>query len=419
MPPRETRLTDSPANKVITNAGAWTPGGDALVFDTRSTPSGDRFDGTTIGRVTLSGRAEVLFRSGAGTDYPGAGCGVVTHHPARGEVAFILGPTAPERDGFTYSAARRQGVLLNTATGALSPLEARDLTFPATPGSLAGGTHVHQYHPSLPWVSFTYDDHPRDRLGTNARTVAVCELGRPVELDPARRLASPRSHSGSAYASALAAPPAQRLGGRRLLRACEEAWLAVPGGLALAFLAELDGGTEVAVATWPGPLASPPRLDPALPFAPPAAVELRLLSDFAGRGAPGVGGPRHWPRSHPGGTWVACLRVLDRAEGAKLWLVPVNGGGPRPVPHAGAVESAFTVHPDGERIAAVVSGRVRLVDVRTGRVEALTDPCDPADAPRPEACVLSPDGGLVAFVRSLATPGGRRFNQVCVVETPS
>ncbi len=385
MPPRETRLTHTPVNKVLTNAGAWTPEGDALVFDTRSTPSGDRFDGTTIERVTLGGKAEVLFRSGAGTDYPGACCGVVTHHPSRGEVAFILGPTAPERDGFSYSVARRQGVLLDTATGALSPLEARDLAFPTTPGSLAGGTHVHQYHPTLPWVSFTYDDHPRDRLGTNARTVAVAELGRPVALDPARRLASPRSHSGGAYASVLAAPPAQRLGGRRLLRACEEAWLSVPNGLALAFLAELDGGTEVAMATWPGPLDSPARPDPALPFEATAAVVLRLLTDFAGRGVPGVGGPRHWPRSHPGGAWAACLRVSEPREGAKLWLVPTGAGEPRAVPHAGAVESAFTVHPD---------------------------------APRSEACVLGPGGELVAFVRNLAHPAGGRFNQVCVVETP-
>jgi len=42
----------------------------------------------------------------------------------------------------------------------------------------------------------------------------------------------------------------------------------------------------------------------------------------------------------------------------------------------------------------------------------------PTRGPRPEACVVSPDGRKVAFCREVAAGDGRDRNQVFVVDVP-
>lgn len=151
---------------------------------------------------------------------------------------------------------------------------------------------------------------------------------------------------------------------------------------------------------------------PPLPLpAPPLGVTQRRLT-FGG-----VGGPRHWLRSSPDGSRIGFLRS-DRNGVVQLWTVSPGGGDAVQVT-AGrqAVESAFTWHQDGERVACVIGGRVCAVNATTGRVHPLTAPGAADVAPRPEACVFSPDGSRVAFVRRLPH-GGRSYNQICHVAVP-
>ncbi len=79
------------------------------------------------------------------------------------------------------------------------------------------------------------------------------------------------------------------------------------------------------------------------------------------------------------------------------------------------VASAFTWHPDGRRVAFVMDNSVCVTDVTTGETTRLTERSDDATAPRPEACVVSPDGSRVAFVRRLWS-GSVEANQICTVE---
>jgi hypothetical protein len=58
---------------------------------------------------------------------------------------------------------------------------------------------------------------------------------------------------------------------------------------------------------------------------------------------------------------------------------------------------------------------VCTTDVTTGATIRLTSRSD--DAPRPEACVFSPDGSKIAFVRHLPD-GEKSYNQICTVEVP-
>jgi Tol biopolymer transport system component len=56
---------------------------------------------------------------------------------------------------------------------------------------------------------------------------------------------------------------------------------------------------------------------------------------------------------------------------------------------------------------------VCVTETAAGETIRLTPRGDDATAPRPEACVFSPDGRKIAFVRR-KTDGGRASNQICV-----
>jgi len=57
---------------------------------------------------------------------------------------------------------------------------------------------------------------------------------------------------------------------------------------------------------------------------------------------------------------------------------------------------------------------VFLTDTGSGVSTRLTARSNDESAPRPEACVFSPDGHAIAFVRRIAA-GGQLYNQIGVV----
>lgn len=427
----ESQLTGGPGGRILTNANVWSPDGEWIAYDTRSDPAGDTFDGTRIEMVNVRTKeVRTLYES-----KNGANCGVVTWHPTEPKVTFILGPEHPTPD-WSYGPSRRQGVVVDARRpGVAVNLDARDLTPPYTPGALRGGSHVHVFSPDGKLVSFTYEDRVLSELSNpdadaNQRNVGVSLVGRPAAVPKTH----PRNHDGDAFSVLVTRTTADpRPGSDEITKAFEEGWVGSAGYLrpdgsrqryALAFQGHVrsaagDTVSEVFIAdlpddpTAPGdqPLEGTATRRPS----PPTGTVQRRLTFTASDKYPGLQGPRHWLRSSPDGSRIGFLKK-DGSGVVQFWTVSPNGGPAVQVtrnPHP--VASAFTWHPDGRRMAFVMDNSVCQTDVLTGETIRLTQRSADDCAPRPEVCVVSPDGRRVAFVRRLPTGVGFA-NQICVVE---
>jgi uncharacterized protein DUF3748/dipeptidyl peptidase IV (DPP IV)-like protein len=427
------QITDQPRGHILTNVNVWSSDGEWIVYDTRSDRHGDVFDGSTIEAVNVRTReVRVLYHS-----QRGAHCGVATFSPVARKVAFILGPENPAPD-WSYNAWHRQGVIVDmNDDNRVTALDARDLSPPFTPGALRGGSHVHVFSGDGQWVSFTYEDHILataaescpNNCDLNQRNIGVSAPFGPV---PAPKT-HPRNHAGEAFSVLVTRTVnSPRPGSNDICRAFEEGWIGVNGYLrtdgtrqrrALAFQGNVvtrAGQTisEVFVADVPdditvpgnGPLEGTETTRPA----PPRGTHQRRLTFTADRKFPGLQGPRHWLRSSPDGSQIAFL-MRDDAGVVQLWSVSPNGGAPQQITrNKFDIASAFTWSPSGRSIAYVADNSVFVTDVATGESTRITARCDDASSPLPEACVFSPDGQQIAFVRPVKTDD-KVCNQIFVV----
>jgi hypothetical protein len=453
MTAKETQITDRPTGHILTNSNVWSPDGRWIVYDTRSDAAGDKFDGDTIEIVNVETReVREVYRA-----KNGAHCGVATFSPRENKVAFILGPEHPT-DDWQYSACHRQGVIVDIdkpghITQPLSPaphpgegpgrgvlnLDARDITPPFTPGALRGGTHVHVFDSAGEWVSFTYEDHVLATLDashgsaphdTNQRNIGVSVPGRSVRVSQDH----PRNHDGSAFTVLVTRTVNKpRPSSDDISRAFEEAWIGTNGYVrldgsrqrrALAFQGHVvtsSGATisEVFVVDLPNDVTisgeSPLEGTATGRPAPPRGTQQRRLTYTADRKYPGLQGPRHWLRSSSDGSRIAFL-MRDDAGIVQLWTISPNGGEPHQLTHNPFnIASTFTWSPDGQSIAYIADNSIFVTDVLSGSSNRLTPRSDDATAPRPEACVFSPDGSRIAFVRP-AHQDRMHYNQIFVVE---
>jgi Tol biopolymer transport system component len=102
----------------------------------------------------------------------------------------------------------------------------------------------------------------------------------------------------------------------------------------------------------------------------------------------------------------------------QIWLISPNGGTPRQLTHnSWSIASTFTWSADGQYLAQIMDNSVFITDSSTGTGTRLTIRSADDDAPRPEACVFSPDGRRIAYVRRVPRGAGV-YNQIFSVELP-
>ena len=419
---RDRQITHQPYDHILTNAGVWSPDSAWLAYDIRPQRPGAGFDGDRIEAVNVaSGEVRVVYQSRRG-----ANCGVVTWHPREWKVVFIHGPEEPTPD-WQYSVSHRQGVIVDWATPNVAlPLDARDLTPPFTPGALRGGSHVHRWDAAGDWVSFTYND---ALVESDIREVAVSVPHHPVTVSKDH----PRNHDGQYFTVVVSKTVAKpQPGSDEIQKACEEAWIGTQGYLradgsrqrrALAFqgtvltadektvseLFVLDLPEDLTVAG-EGPLAGSASQRPA----PPKGVVQRRLTFTTDRKYPGLQGPRQWLNSAPDGLQIAFI-MKDDAGIEQFWTISPCGGEPRQLTHNPfPVASAFTWSPDGRWLAHAGDNSVFVTRVEDGASFRLTPRSSDAEKPCSEACVFSPDGTQIAYLRKMPD-GDQSYNQVFAV----
>ena len=429
----EKQITRGPGGRIIANTGVWSPDGEWIVYDTRSDPAGEVFDGQTISLVHVrTGEVRALYRA-----KNGAHCGVPIFHPHENKVAFILGPENPTLD-WQYGPFHRQGVIVATDKSAMQMgvvnLDARDLTPPFTPGALRGGSHVHVWDAAGDWVSFTYEDHVLAQFkdatsdnDINLRNIGVSVPARPVRVSRDH----PRNHDGDYFSVLVTRTTANpRPGSDEIKKACEESWVGTNGyeradgtrqNRALAFQGHVvttkdETISEVFIVdldlTQPGE-GSLAGTETRMPFSPRGCIQ-RRLTFTSGRKFPGLQGPRHWLRSSPDGSRITFL-MKDDGGIVQLWTVSPTGGTPEQITHnAWSIASTFTWRPDGKFVTHAMDNSVCVTEIASGKTRRLTPRTGDPIAPRPEACVFSPDGSAIAYLRRLAE-SGQTSNQIFVV----
>lgn len=430
----EKQITHGAKGRILTNTGVWSPDSKWIVYDTRSDAVGDHFDGDTIEMVNVqTGKVREIYRA-----KNGAHCGVVTFHPRENKVVFILGPEHPSAD-WSYAAFHRQGVIVTLDEKfypvSTANLDARDLTPSFTAGALRGGSHVHVWDAAGDWVSFTYEDHVLAQFkeaspdhDINLRNVGV-SIPTPVKV----KHDHPRNHDGEYFTVLVTRTTAQPTpGSDEIKKAFEESWIGNNGYVradgtrqrrALAFQGHVPGRSgetvsEVFIVDLPddltragdGPLGG---TETRMPF-PPKGCAQRRLTFTTDKKFPGLQGPRHWLRSSPDGLRIAFL-MKDEVGVVQLWTVSPNGGAPKQVTrNSSSISSAFTWRPDGNYVAHAMDKSICLTEVASGITHRLTSRADDARGPRSEACVFSPDGKKLAYLRRLEE-SGQTSNQIFIV----
>lgn len=406
---REKQVTFASRHHQLTNINVWTADSQWLAYDVR--PSGASFTGLTIERVNVnSGDVEVLYQA-----RDGAHVGVVTVSPdLPPRYVCIHGPEHPDPQ-WKYDFHHRRGVIIQH--GVAENLDACDITPPFTPGALRGGSHVHVFSPDGSRLSFTYNDHVMHEwdMAQDLRNVGVAV--------PLHAVCPPKSHpreyEGSHYCVLVSrTTPTPQPGSDEINRAYEEGWIGTNGyqrgeqrqRWALAFIGDTLSAAgekvpEVFVVDLPEDNA-----DFALPDdsplegtttrlpAPPRGVQQRRLTFTSHRRYPGLAAtPRHWLRSSPDGSAIAFLMKDDRGV-VQLWTVSPLGGEPQQVTRVESdIQSAFSWHPDGRRLAFICDNSVMLCTLATGNLHRVTPRS--VVAPSADAVVISPDGLRVAYLR--------------------
>ena len=378
----EIKLTKDPlVNHTLDNNDNFSPDGKWLVYDTR-TGVGGIGGSPSVERVNVeTGENQVLFGVKDNRDW-GPGAGAVSYHPIENKVIFIHGlPVCTEKN--PYQQWRRTGVIVNDNLPNVPILmDARDITFPFTPGALRGGTHRHEWSRDGKWVGYTYNDAIMKKLEDstgvkwNLRTIAVSNQHHRVAI----RNSNPEETVAGSWYSAVVVRvvPDPKPGSDEISNAASDSWIGMPGyrkpdgtmQVARAFLGKVnnkDGKPvdELFVVDIPDSINVPGEYGPlegtstTFPMPPKGTVQ-RRLTHTAETQFPGCSGV---VRSSRDGKYISYL-AKDKNGIEQVFLIsPLGGESLQVTEHPSNVQGGVRWSSDNRRIAYIWDNSIVITEI--------------------------------------------------------
>lgn len=388
-------LTTSPQGHTIHHNGAFSHDGQWIVFDGRNddTKIGET---ATIGIVNLeTGEEKIIYTTQNQTVF-GPGVGAVSFSPKENKVIFIHGlPDANEEKPYAMSRRTGVGIDINFPEKPFF-YDARDVSFPYTPGSLRGGTHSHCWSGDGELISFTYND---ELVDPDLRVVGVMI---PQEVHVDARAGNNNGTMYSAIVTDVVRNPTP--GSDEINKAFDECWI---NGYtnskgeyinhAVAFQGNVvnrDGKqiTEVFVVDITlekilddknavGKEGERPQV--------PKGIKQRRIT-FSEKG---LSDTRHWLRASADGKYIYAL-AKDENDRNQLVQVEINSGKMEYISqNEHSIDYSFNLSPDGKQIAYIAQNNVYLFDLKDRKARKISSETGKMVG----APVFSPKNDIIIF----------------------
>ena len=405
----------------------FSPDDKWLVYDTRPIDGGID-DCKTIEKINIeTGEVKILYNTNIPKRY-GPGVGAASYSPIENKVIFIHGlkNNSEERP---YEQWRRTGVIVDEGN-IEQPIymDARDVTFPFTPGVLRGGTHDHEWSGDGKWIGFTYNDaimkELEDKTGEhwNLRTIGVSKPIGELKVD----------HSGEdenvdgKWFSVLVVKvvPNPKAGSDEVSYAAGDSWIGSKGykkengtlQRARAFLGRVSNKEgkdvdEVFVVDIPEDITKANRNKPlegtksTFPNPPKGALQ-RRLTFTANSKYPGCIGAL---RCSPDGKFIG-YRTKDKKGIMQVFFTsPKNGNTIQVTHHNSDVQSAIRWDSNNDFIYYIWDNSVIQCSVKEGNRFGTIKRITVSTSEAPTNIALSHDGRTIVFNRMSNSSEGKRM----------
>lgn len=425
----EQQLTnDLSYNHDLDNNDNFSPDDQWLVYDTRTEKGGIGANGK-IEKINIeTGEKRVLYQIKQNTAY-GPGVGAVSYSHIENEVVFIHGLNNATKD-YPYEQWRRTGVIVrdNTPNQPIF-MDARDISYPFTPGALRGGTHRHEYSKDGHWIGFTYNDailkKMEDETGLpyNLRTIGVSKKDTPVSVSKTN---NEENFSGEWFSVlVVTVVPNPAPGSDQISRAAGDSWIG-PSGYpkkngalqrARAFIGTVknkkgENVDEVFVVDIPndisipgdGPLEGTATTMPS----PPKGTRQRRLTFTSESDFPGCEGI---VRSSFDGSLLAFI-ARDNKNIKQVFTIPPTGGSPiQQTFHPTDITGGIRWNPTNNSLIYIWNNSLIYLTIGQKEGQMLTEPTNnPISNP-----VWSHNGKILAYNKTLPNEEGITTKQIFLI----
>ena len=431
------QLTNGAYNHDLDNNDNFSPDGKWLAYDTR-TGIGGIGGSPSVERVNIeTGKIEELFAVKDNQSW-GPGAGAVSYHPSENKVIFIHGlDRCSEKN--PYQQWKRSGIIVEDSHPNVPIyMDARDITFPYTPGALRGGTHRHEWSKDGKWVGYTYNDAImkaiEDSTGetVNLRTIGVSTRLHPVLVDHSGEGENQSSDWYSVLVVRVVPNPAP--GSDEISNAASDSWVGTGSYIkkdgkkqvARSFLGKVRSKSNLAVddlfvVDIPDSISKPGEFGPlegtpkTFPMPPKGTVQRRLTftAETAHPGCSGV------VRSSSDGKWIAYL-AADAKGVQQIFLISPEGGVSRQVTdHPAGVQNGPRWSPDNQSICYQSENSAVICKISDESFEKRYQRLTPVSREELSNIVWSNDGKTIAFNKPVKDAHGKIWKQVFIVKIES